>query len=740
MKKIKLFALAVCAMLSTNAFADPVDVTAAYVVSETADVIYTPIVSGKAPLAYKIIGLKGEAADGKKLVSGTVEVYQNAAQMAGYTSIEIPATVAIPITVTGGYDGTFTFDVVKVADDAFTNIKTLTSVTLPASITAIGDNAFQGTALSAIALPAALKTIGDEAFTVGADDVYPEFSEITIPAGLTSIGASAFEGCENLKTVTVEANSWLQTIGAGAFAYTSVQELDLSTATKNNNDTPANFNDDGLTEIGAIFTSVTHDTNGMIKTVVLPTTCATIGDGAFGLCVNLATIDLSNVKTVGTDAFKGCAKLASVKIGTAVEFAEDAGISVGANAFSGCTALATVELGQLIAASINGDAFVGIDGGTDGEFDNPAEGDFMPAAIKTLKYNEIAIAQTTKPFIDILTIEEVHFQKYIALNAAIPAASFEVKAVGAKLKKIYYNATTVTLPTDAANFKQPFDAAAFGASPADDDRVATLYTLLGQFTAANGFATTAKLLNGVTIDGGYTTDIIIGFGTDTKKLAKDKNSSNYYYFFKPGALMKIAKINENDAKVTVYQAYIDIFENEVSCLFQPLAVKEGYYVVEADQTVIVKSDKEDGVKAVSPGAATSTMMAVSGGGILNDLEVTDAKVGPLKVQTDAAYCDNGNNDLWFFNNPTKSGFGFTKYDPANQTSGLGANTVYMTCPATAAARLNLVWLDEDGEVTAIQKVETKSAYNGAIYNLRGEKVNASYKGLVIKDGKKFIQK
>ena len=33
-----------------------------------------------------------------------------------------------------------------------------------------------------------------------------------------------------------------------------------------------------------------------------------------------------------------------------------------------------------------------------------------------------------------------------------------------------------------------------------------------------------------------------------------------------------------------------------------------------------------------------------------------------------------------------------------------------------------------------------AAIDGAIYNLAGQKVNASYKGVVIQNGKKFLQK
>ena len=45
-----------------------------------------------------------------------------------------------------------------------------------------------------------------------------------------------------------------------------------------------------------------------------------------------------------------------------------------------------------------------------------------------------------------------------------------------------------------------------------------------------------------------------------------------------------------------------------------------------------------------------------------------------------------------------------------------------------------------GDPTGIAPVVVKEAGNSAIYNLAGQKVNASYKGIVIKDGKKYIQK
>ena len=45
-----------------------------------------------------------------------------------------------------------------------------------------------------------------------------------------------------------------------------------------------------------------------------------------------------------------------------------------------------------------------------------------------------------------------------------------------------------------------------------------------------------------------------------------------------------------------------------------------------------------------------------------------------------------------------------------------------------------------GEPSGIKAATIEKAGNGAIYNLAGQKVNANYKGVVIQNGKKFIQK
>jgi len=52
---------------------------------------------------------------------------------------------------------------------------------------------------------------------------------------------------------------------------------------------------------------------------------------------------------------------------------------------------------------------------------------------------------------------------------------------------------------------------------------------------------------------------------------------------------------------------------------------------------------------------------------------------------------------------------------------------------------NISW-EVEGAPTAIQKIQVVKAENGARYNLAGQKVDAAYKGIVIQNAKKFIQK
>jgi hypothetical protein len=91
-------------------------------------------------------------------------------------------------------------DTIAIADYAFSSKENLTSVTIPSSVTFIGEGVFMYcTSLTSITIPSSVTSIGEEAF---ADCT--SLASITIPSSVTFIGFRAFYGCDSLTSVTFE--------------------------------------------------------------------------------------------------------------------------------------------------------------------------------------------------------------------------------------------------------------------------------------------------------------------------------------------------------------------------------------------------------------------------------------------------------------------------------------------------------------------------------------------------------
>ena len=95
------------------------------------------------------------------------------------SAFNVGSSVTIPDSVT------------SIGDWAFYNCTSLTSVTIPDSVTSIGDRAFSGcTSLTSVAIPDSVTSIGDGAFS-GCTSL----ASVTIPDSVTSIGYGAFDKC-----------------------------------------------------------------------------------------------------------------------------------------------------------------------------------------------------------------------------------------------------------------------------------------------------------------------------------------------------------------------------------------------------------------------------------------------------------------------------------------------------------------------------------------------------------------
>ena len=78
--------------------------------------------------------------------------------------------------------------------------------------------------------------------------------------------------------------------------------------------------------------------------------------------------------------------------------------------------------------------------------------------------------------------------------------------------------------------------------------------------------------------------------------------------------------------------------------------------------------------------------------------------------------------------------------PVSSTVAIPANKAYLEIPASAGAR-TFYSMEFGGGTTGINAIEANGAKaNSAIYSLSGQQVSKAYKGIVIVNGKKMIQK
>ena len=98
-----------------------------------------------------------------------------------------------------------------ITPSAFSYCYSLTSVTIPDSVTSIGDRAFSYcSSLSSVTIPDSVTSIGNEAFYSCSN-----LTSVTIPDSVASIGSLAFFGCTNLTSVTI--GNGVASIGDMAF-------------------------------------------------------------------------------------------------------------------------------------------------------------------------------------------------------------------------------------------------------------------------------------------------------------------------------------------------------------------------------------------------------------------------------------------------------------------------------------------------------------------------------------------
>ncbi|WP_455634609.1 leucine-rich repeat domain-containing protein, partial [Parabacteroides sp.] len=246
----------------------------------------------------------GTITDGSSILKVSVNQSERTIKIGdNYDTSTTAAELIIPSEATGGG---MIFKVTSIVANAFQQAKSIKSVTIPNTVTEIGDKAFkecyflktvvfeEGGTLEAIptgmfydcnglkdvTLPEGLKTIGVSAFLFCS-----AMTGITIPTTVTTIKSSAFSECDGL--ASIELPNSVTTLGTSVFYIC----FGLTSATL----------PDKITEIPpGIF-----DSCPLLESITIPASVETIGDGAFAECAKLTSITYmgGTEPTIGNGAF-----------------------------------------------------------------------------------------------------------------------------------------------------------------------------------------------------------------------------------------------------------------------------------------------------------------------------------------------------------------------------------------------------------------------------------------------------
>jgi len=695
-------------------------------------------------------------------------------------------SVTIPNTVTSIEDHAFYYcsgltsinipnSVTSIEDHAFYYCSGLTSINIPNSVTSIGYYAFYGCYMnienvnnqSGISLENKGLTICKRTESGLCLDAYSLLkylgneSSITIPDSVTSIGYLAFEDCKSLTSITIPSS--VKSIDNYAFygCYMNIENVKNQSgiSLKNKGLTICKRTESGfcldayslLKYLGnessiTIPDSVTSINNWAFKdcsgltSVTIPNSVTRIGDNAFNGCYNIELITIScrdeadfcnyiartdidsliftsdwstqtrkisingkelgdsviipdSVTSIGDYAFYNCSELTSVTIPNSVK-------SIGYYAFTGCSSLITLNYNAKSATLSN------------------IESDLtFPSTITTVNIgnNVDTIPDyfvSNCPNITSVTIpNSVKSIGNAAFEGCKGITSFTIPNSVTSIGKLAFEGckgiTSFTIPNSMTSISDNMFSNCSGLTCVT---IPNSVTRIGNaaFDNCSGL-TSVTIPNSVTSIGNYAFWACHGLKSFT--IPNSVTNIGSYAFNCCKGLTSIVVENGNE--------YYDSRENCNAII----ETRSNTLLVGCENTTIPNSVTSIGklafegctelISVTIPNSITrigSSAFAdcVSLGIIVCDIEV------PLSINPDV------------FNNVDKS-----------------TCVLYVPAGCIDAYRSSAEWdvfknIREIGDVNAISNVSINNNTSDKIYNLRGEKVGANYRGIIIKNGKKVV--
>lgn len=287
---------------------------------------------------------------GAKTIPAQVTYNSTQYTVVGIDDIAFKDTKVTSVTMPDDSD-----DFTTIGMRAFLNCS-ITSITIPASVTEIGNGewdgeSFAGSSLQSVtfAEDSQLETISRSTFARCSS-----LSTLSVPDSVTYIGPGAFANCTSLSSVTVPANAEIEpntfssyynseaNDNEGNVFFADGSQYQIQDGVLYNEDTLMNVLEvqeevvipEGIKYIGdsAFKVSPAGTKDDTLKSVTLPATLEKIGESAFEGNSGLTEIVIpEGVTEIGDRAFTGCSSVTTITIPSTVT-------TIGNSAFAGITA------------------------------------------------------------------------------------------------------------------------------------------------------------------------------------------------------------------------------------------------------------------------------------------------------------------------------------------------------------------------------------------------------------------
>ena len=596
------------------------------------------------------------------------------------------SALAIPQTIDG-------HKVVAIGEGAFKGT-CLVNVTIPDTVTVIGDSAFENCDnLKNVKISENLKKLGMMAF--GNCDA---LTEIEIPKNITTVAYNEFynpvrgpfTGSDSLQTVVFEEGmTWLPAyILSGCSGFTTVKIPETVTEIGG-----GAFSDCSRLESIEIPESVTEIgshtfSNTKLESIRVPDTVTDMGDHVFSGCTELKEVTLPNIRqNIVAGMFEGCTSLEKIVLPETVT-------AIRSDAFEGCTALKDITWSKA-PEIIESNAFRNC---------SALKEVTIPGTVKSIGdcafLNCDALTTVTIPD-SVTSIGEQVFYDCDALTTvklgsglkSIPASTFEhcdvleslriprrVTTIGDNAFKDCVKLTSITIPRSVTKissnaFSYPKILTIYGVAGTYAETFANENSI--QFVDQQIKATAASLdKTELTINKGAAaqlnlsvtpenfTDIVDWKSTDTNIVTVSDNG----VVKAVGVGTATVKVTVGDVsascKVTVLQPVTGINLNKSSLTMDALGTFQMTASVYPDSAndkritwsssdpAIASVDENGLVTALKKGTATITAAAMDGSGVKSTCKVTVSNTAyvctdPAQLESPHNY-DNSCTDVWSY--------------------------------------------------------------------------------------------